>query len=142
MFKTIDPCWHTPCVRFLVATAALLTATPANAVLILQPNLILKEVQSFGGTVDSIPIPPTLTGGVTGVETGPITLSLDPYTDNVFGLDNVYQTGFIDVTLLLNSPLFTLLGETPRIRIIESGPASVTYADYEESGYDFTYLCC
>ena len=134
-----NSCWRTLCVLWLSVIVVLLTSSRVNAIVV-PSNLVLMPVQSFGGTVDSIPIPPALTGGVTGVETGPITLSLDPLATNVFGLDNVLQEGVIDVTLLLSSPLFTQLEETPRIRIVESGPASVEYTDYSQVGYDFTYL--
>ena len=94
-----------------------------------QSNLVLMPVQSFTGMTDSVPIPPDLVGGMTGVETGPITLSLDPSATNVFGLDNVLQQGKIDVTLVLSSALFTYLGETPKIHIVETGPASVQYPE-------------
>ncbi len=111
---------------FAVVTLVVLSAFPAMASE-LESNLVLMPVQSFTGTTDSIPIPPSLTGGVEGVQTGPITLSLAPNTIDVFGLDNVLQQGHIDVTLQLSSPLFTELGETPLIHIVETGPASVTY---------------
>jgi hypothetical protein len=103
-----------------------------------QSNLVLEPVASFSGTIDSVPIPPSLTGGVTGVETGPITLSLLHSEDvnPVFGLDNIQQSGEIDVTLVLSSPLFTMLGETPIIEIHETGPASVNqYDDYGDFNF-------
>jgi hypothetical protein len=138
MLKTMNSFWHATCLFWLTG-AFLLMPGRAGAV-VLPSNLVLMPVESFGGAVDSIPIPAALTGGITGVETGPITLSLDSLATNVFGLDNYQESGFIDVTLLLSSPLFTALGETPRIRIIESGPASVAYPDSYDLGYDFTYL--
>jgi hypothetical protein len=50
----------------------------------------------------------------------------------VFGLDDVRQQGKIDVTLILSSPLFTRLGETPLIHIVETGPASVLFTNPED----------
>ena len=99
----------------------------------------MMPVQSFTGTVDSIPIPPSLADGQVGVMTGPITLSLDPEASNVFGLDNVFQQGRIDVTLQLSSALFTELGQTPEIHIMETGPASITPVEGESLGYDFLF---
>jgi hypothetical protein len=112
-----------------------------------ESNLVLMPVQSFSGTTGSIPIPSDLAGGMMGVETGPITLSIDPDATNVFGLDNFLQQGKIDVTLQLSSPLFTTLGETPRVRIVESGPASVQFPNSDSLsaasnsvlGYDFLF---
>src|SRR5262245_41791097 len=86
-------------------------------------NLIMMPVNIFTGTLDSVPVK---VGDVV-TETGPITLSLDPYADNKFGLDNLQSKGAIDVTLLLSAPLFTYLGETPRIRIQENGPVYASF---------------
>ena len=123
---------HVSCIAALLV----FMASSRSSASVVHSNLVLVPLQSFGGTVSSVPIPPAFGEGL---ETGPITLSLDPDATNVFGLDNAYEQGFIDVTLLLSSPLFTLLGETPRIRIIESGPASVEYVDSYQCGYDFLF---
>jgi PEP-CTERM motif-containing protein len=140
MFGITDSRWRASCLLWVFMTFALLVSARVHAIVVPPSNLVLMPVQSFGGTVDSIPIPPALAGGASGIETGPITLSLDPMATNVFGLDNALAQGFIDVTLILSSPLFTSLEETPRIRVIESGPASVNYVDDYSHNYDFTFL--
>jgi hypothetical protein len=124
--------------KCLVALSICLAAGRAVAI-DLQPNFVMEPVQSFSGTVDSIPIPPSLVGGEEGVTTGPITLSLDPTADNVFGLDNVFQQGQIDVTLMLSSKLFTELDQTPEIHIMESGPASICPVEGDWPGFDFFF---
>lgn len=90
-------------------------------------NLKLKGVASFSGVFDSVPVKI----GNLRLETGPISLTLDTSAHNVFGLDNYQRSGFIDVTLLMTSPLFSQLGETPRIRIVESGPAHLLDDDHD-----------
>jgi hypothetical protein len=113
---------------FLWTLLPILAPETANAVLV-ESNLKLMPVASFSGTLDSIPLPPSYGEGL---QTGPITLSLDPWTTNVFGLDNVLQSGKIDVTLVLSSPLFMALDETPLIHIVETGPASVLFPNPQE----------
>lgn len=98
-----------------------------------QSNLKPMPVQSFSGTFDSIPIPPAYGENLS---TGPITLSLDPSATNVFGLDNVFQQGVIDVTLLLSSTAF---GDLGKIHITESGPANVFLPDELPPGADFDF---
>jgi hypothetical protein len=107
-------------------------------------NLKLMPVEAFTGTLPSIPLPPIYGENL---QTGPITLSLDTNQVNLFGLDNVLAQGHIEVTLILSSPLFTALGVTPTIRIVETGPAYVTFpGDFEsfsETGEphgDFTFV--
>src|SRR5437879_589980 len=107
------------CLAALLVFTSLSCTAMANA---LESDLVLMPVQSFTGTVDSIPV-----GG--GNFTGPITLSLDSTATNSFGLDKNLEQGKIDVTLLLTSPLFSALGETPRIHIMETGHASVEYVE-------------
>ncbi len=105
--------------------AGLLIGGPRTATAELSPSLVLLPIQSFTGQVDSVMVP----FGESKFPTGPISVSLDPNATNVFGLDNVEQQGYIDVTLILTSPLFSQLGEAPKIRIIESGPAYVGIID-------------
>lgn len=111
----------------LVALAALspLCGGIQTASAELSPSLVLMPIKSFTGFVDSVPVP---YGGGT-IPSGPISVSLDPTAANVFGLDNVLEEGYIDVTLILDSPLFSALGESPAIRIVESGPAYVGLID-------------
>ncbi|MBI3837013.1 MAG: PEP-CTERM sorting domain-containing protein [Planctomycetia bacterium] len=130
MFKTT--CSRLRASRILWLSAAIVLL--ASSRVLAAGNLVLLPVEIFTGTVDSVPVNVPLNGG----QTGPISLALDSTATNVFGLDNVLGQGAIDVTLLLNSELFTLLGETPRIRIQESGPATVTLAP-PGSGFDFTF---
>lgn len=87
----------------------------------LSPSLKLLPIQSFTGVLDSIPVPV----GDGTIETGPISVTLDTEATNLFGLDNELSEGYIDVTLILSSPLLDEFGETPRIRIVEAGPAFV-----------------
>jgi hypothetical protein len=125
-------------ILWLVAAAALLACGRAMADDGPPPsNLVLMPVGSFGGQIQSVPVQV----GDNLTETGPITLSLDPSADNVFGLDNLQAQGVIDVTLLLSSPLFTSLGETPRIRIQEHGPANLVDlgGDLPPPGADFLF---
>lgn len=114
---------------YLLAAAGLVAlATPALA----EPvsNLKLLPIKTFDGTINSIPIP----FGDTILDTGLITLSLDTTATNVFGLDDVLREGYIDVTLLMTSPLLELLGDTPRIRIVEQGPAWAYFINQPSQG--------
>lgn len=88
----------------------------------LSPTLKLMPISTFTGVIDSIPVP---SDEDVVIETGPISLALDTTAYNVFGLDDVQKKGYIDVTLILSSPLLDFLGESPKIRIVESGPAWV-----------------
>lgn len=108
-----------------LALFVLAAQEPAQASLLDSPSLVLLPVQSFTGIIDSFLVP----FGEGFVPTGPIGLALDPAATNVFGLDNVEEAGYIDVTLILTSPLLSFLGETPRIRIVEAGPTSVGYVN-------------
>jgi hypothetical protein len=99
---------------------------------VIESDLKLMPVASFGGTLDSIQLPPSYGENL---QTGPITLSLDPSANNVFGLDDVLHSGKIDVTLMLSSPLFTALGQTPLIHIVEVGPAAVQFPNPEEPNH-------
>jgi hypothetical protein len=119
MFKTTKS--RLPAARILWLSVAIVLLASSRTL----AGPVLLPIESFGGTIDSVPVPPSLTGGVTGVQTGPITLSLEAAPTNFFGLDNVQAQGQIDVMLQLSSPLFTALGESPVIRIQESGAASV-----------------
>jgi hypothetical protein len=101
--------------------------------IVVVPNLKLMPVGSFSGTFDPIPIPPQYGENL---NTGPITLSLDPTATNVFGLDNVFEQGDIDVTLLLSSTMF---GDLGKIHIIESGAAGIFYSDGLPPGADFAF---
>ncbi|MBL9124179.1 MAG: PEP-CTERM sorting domain-containing protein [Planctomycetaceae bacterium] len=105
------------------ALLALASAPPAAASLLESPSLKLMQISSFTGTINPISVP----FGDGFISTGPISLALDPSAINLFGLDNVYEAGYIDVTLILSSPLLSFLGENPKIRIIEEGPTSVGY---------------
>ena len=95
---------------------------------------VLRSIDTFTGMVDSVDfeVPAELLGGMPGeppvpVSTGIVTMSLAPFAPNAFGLDNVTESGCIDVTLVLNIPLLVMLGEpAPSIRIIEAGPAMIT----------------
>ena len=101
----------------------LMACQPASAALVDSPSLKLFPIKSFTGTLDPISVP-YLDGFVS---TGPLSLSLDPTGTNLFGLDNLNQAGYIDVKLLVTSPLLELLGGPAHIQIIEQGKASVGY---------------
>lgn len=127
------------CPKRILWTSVALTLAACGQVAaddIPRSNLVLVPVQSFSGTVESVPLPSAYGEDL---ETGPITLSIDPDATNVFGLDNYQHQGVIDVTLLLSAPLFSELRQTPRIRIIESGPAYVEDPRESGLGYDFLF---
>ena len=118
-------------ILLLSSTLPLLAAEKVSASVI-ESNLKLMPVADFGGTLDSIPLPPSYGENL---QTGPITLSLDLSANNFFGLDDANQSGKIDVTLKLSSPLFTALGQTPLIHIVETGPASVQFPNPQEPNH-------
>lgn len=89
-----------------------------------QAALVNKDIIAFTGVLDAIEFP---IAGIGLVNTGPITVSLDPAGQNVFGLDDSTATGAIDVTLIVDFPLLANIMEPqPSINIIENGAASIT----------------
>src|ERR1044072_8332823 len=85
-------------------------------------DVVTVNLSSFSGTLTSVPF--VFEG--TPMETGPITVVLDPIGVNVLGFDTSSGIGFIDVSLRVHFPLLDAIGEEAlRIHILESGPATV-----------------
>ena len=126
--KRWRPC--SSCILFLALAIGLLASSP------IQAGPVSTSVVSFAGTVDSILVNLGPSGGIQ--PTGPISISLDTSKANIFGLNDVTKQGVIDVTLVLNSPLFSALGESPTVRIQESGSAGLTGAGVP-GDFDFLF---
>ncbi len=108
---------------FVFTALTIVASQPAAGSLVDSPSLKLMQVTSLTGSLDPIQVP--YNDGF--ISTGPISLALDPSAKNYFGLDNLNEAGYIDVTLLVSSPLLDLLGGPSHIRIIEEGHTSVGY---------------
>lgn len=118
--KLLERYQHTVMRGLMLSTSCVLISSLFPSITL--ADTVTVQLGSFSGTFTSVPF--TFQG--TPTETGPITLSLDPIGVNVLGYDTESSIGFIDVTVRVQFPLLNVIGEPPpRIRIMESGPASV-----------------
>lgn len=86
---------------------------------------VSTPLDSFSGTLNSVP----LVYKDRPVETGPITIKLDPNATrtSTFEFDDKAGTASIDLNLLVDFPLLKTIGQpSPSIRIIENGTAFIT----------------